>query len=162
MNEKSFFEQFDFVRARTFHICRNISDEESERIPEGFSNNIKWNIGHIVVTQDFLINRLVLQRESLIPKEMTKLFKMGSSPKEWNQKAPTLEELFGLLKSNAEQLKELLTDKLDHPLENHMTIGSYSMKTVDELFSFTLFHEGIHQGVIQGLKYTVQNKPLQV
>jgi len=36
----------------------NYTLEQLNKIPEGFSNNLIWNIGHIIVTQQVLIYKL--------------------------------------------------------------------------------------------------------
>ena len=53
--------------------------EQLNKIPEGFSNNLIWNIGHIVVSQQGLIYRLSGLPVN-VSDEMTEKYKNGSCP----------------------------------------------------------------------------------
>ena len=39
------------TRANAIAAIEGLSNEQLNEIPEGFSNNIAWNLGHILVTQ---------------------------------------------------------------------------------------------------------------
>ena len=49
--------QFDILtktRAIVLHYIDGLTLEQLHVIPEGFNNNIAWNIAHLVVTQQLL------------------------------------------------------------------------------------------------------------
>lgn len=41
------------TRQLLLKITENLTDEQLNKIPQGFKNNIAWNIGHLVVMQWF-------------------------------------------------------------------------------------------------------------
>lgn len=76
---------------KTWKTSRNLfleyfdkySLEQLNKIPEGFSNNLIWNIGHIIVAQQALIYKLSNIQE-YIPEELFELYKPGTKPTEQN------------------------------------------------------------------------------
>ena len=56
-----------------------LSEEAYFTIPQGFDNNIAWNLGHIIVTQQALHYRLS-GLPTVTTKEDLAMFKTGSSP----------------------------------------------------------------------------------
>jgi hypothetical protein len=51
MNEY-ILDQLEFVRTATLSAVEGLSEGEANAVPEGFSNNILWNLGHIYFVQD--------------------------------------------------------------------------------------------------------------
>ena len=52
------FEVFPNTRKALKKIIENHSLEDLNKIPKGFNNNIIWNIGHILVTEQLLVYKL--------------------------------------------------------------------------------------------------------
>ena len=97
----------------TFDIClknRNILEgflnqftlDELNKVPNGFSNNIIWNIAHVVVTQQLLV-----YRNSGLPMfvsdDLIEKYKKGTKA-EADVTSEDVEEIRGLLFSSLEQL----------------------------------------------------------
>ena len=55
--------------------------EQLNKVPEGFSNNLIWNIGHIVVVQQMLVYKLS-GLNMMISDEMVEKYKKGTRPEE--------------------------------------------------------------------------------
>jgi hypothetical protein len=53
--------------------------EQLNKIPDGFSNNLIWNIGHIIVSQQGLVYRLS-GLSSYIEESLVETFKNGLKP----------------------------------------------------------------------------------
>ena len=69
-------------RAKLKEIMDQLSEEKLLHIPHGFNNNILWQIGHCVVSQQ----RLMSLRSGLamyISESDNNNFNIGSSPKSW-------------------------------------------------------------------------------
>ena len=52
------FEVLEKTRGSFYRILDKKSLEDLNKIPKGFNNNIIWNIGHIVVTEQLLAYKL--------------------------------------------------------------------------------------------------------
>lgn len=46
------FKQLKFVRSVTVRAVEGLSEGILDSIPEGFNNNIRWNLGHIYLVQE--------------------------------------------------------------------------------------------------------------
>src|SRR5574343_108332 len=60
-------------------LINNYSLEQLNKIPDGFSNNLIWNLGHIIVAQQGLVYRLSGLPVN-VSEEMTNTYKNGSKP----------------------------------------------------------------------------------
>ena len=81
-----------------------LSEEAYFNMPQSFDNNIAWNLGHIIVTQQALHYRLSGQ-PTLTNKEDVAMFKTESSPAEWTSR-PDIERLLGLLVETGPKLQD--------------------------------------------------------
>ena len=73
------FDITETSRKVLLQFLEKYSVEELNKIPEGFSNNIIWNIGHIIVVQQMLVYKLS-SLPMMISEEMIEKFKKGTKP----------------------------------------------------------------------------------
>ena len=74
--------QFDIlrkVRELVTKVINGLTLEQLHTIPEGFKNNIAWNVAHMVVTQQLLHYRLT-GKDCLISDELIDANRKGTSP----------------------------------------------------------------------------------
>lgn len=157
MAELRLFKQYQFFREMTLNELKGVTNEEALIIPEGFSNSILWNAGHLLVTSDSIITNGVLGEEYKY-KHLQEFFNRGTKPSEWTKEPPTLEEI---MKELSEQLKDIeakYEGKLNSPLENPFSLGVMELETGADYFNFGIIHESLHIGVIKGLKYALKGK----
>jgi len=144
-------DQLEFARQGTLHIVSDVTESQADLIPQGFNNNIRWNLGHIYLVQEqfaFVFSQGPVQ----IPDGFVELFATGSKPTDWKLKPPTLSDIVQMLAEQSKRIRLNLENRLDEPVENPLTIAALSLKTVEEFLSFTLFHEGIHSQMLKILK----------
>ena len=82
INERFECEILRASRTRLLQLMETIGYETLFKIPEGFNNNIIWQIGHCITSQQ----RHMYMRSGLpmyISKEFMESFKIGSSPSSW-------------------------------------------------------------------------------
>lgn len=123
---------------------------ELNKIPEGFTNNIIWNIAHTIVTQQRLVYHLS-GLPMLVSDEMVTKFRNGTQPEN------------DLSQSEIEVIKELLISTIEKTKEDYTkgvfktyyeyTVGMKStLHNVEEAIEFNNFHEGMHLGYILALR----------
>lgn len=128
----------------------SFSLEELNKVPNGFGNNIFWNIGHLVVTQQLLTYNLS-GLPMLIEDELVNKYRKGSKVEK---------EVFEV---EVDQIKELLFSTLERTKQdyknglfknyNEYTVTTKSTLTnIEEAIEFNNFHEGIHLGYILAMK----------
>lgn len=134
-------------------FLENFSLEELNKVPDGYSNNLFWNIAHVVVTQQLLVYNLS-GLPMLINDEMVKKYGKGAKV-EMNVTQDEVNELKELLFSTIERTKTDYDNGLFKTYNSYTTSTNSTMATVEEAIEFNNFHEGIHLGYILALKKAV-------
>ena len=124
--------------------------EQLNKIPEGFSNNLIWNIGHIVVSQQGLIYRLSGLPVN-ISDEMTEKYKNGSRP-DGKTTQEEVDEIKHLLIALAKQTKaDFEAGKFQHYTE-YQTKTGFHLANFKDAMEFSNYHEGIHLGMMMNIR----------
>lgn len=116
-------------------------------MPEGHNNNIRWNLGHIAVTMDQLVNRPAGE-DGHLSSSYAASFSNGTSPNDWNDDTPSLAEIMEALKEQPRQIKERYSGRVLEPLPQTFSLLGVDFQTVGDLIAFNYYHEGLHQGTI--------------
>jgi uncharacterized damage-inducible protein DinB len=151
MTEELLFKQMDFIRKRTLLALDATSEQLADEVPPGFRNTIRWNLGHLFLTQDTLMYPFAGD-EHQVPSDYLDLFDRGTSPLTWNVQPPSLEVLREQLKTQPERIRKHFTGRLDEHLVQPFQIGDYKLITLGEILAFANWHEGLHQGNISSIK----------
>lgn len=147
MSEELVFKLMESIRSRMLAQLENVSEELADRIPAGFNNNIRWNLGHILTIHDMLIFQLNNEKSGF-PADYPALFKNGTKPADWQQTPPALEVLTQQLEEQMKQIRETFSGRLDQEAAKPFR----EMKTIGEIINFSFYHEGLHTGFIWAMK----------
>ena len=132
-------------------FLEELSLEQLNTIPQGFRNNIIWNIGHIVVTQQLLVYKLS-GLPMYISDEIVAKYQKGTVPTS-PVTQEEVNEIKGMLFSTIEQQKtDFELGIFKNFFEYTTQTGNFTIHNVKEAFEFNNFHEGLHIGVILQLK----------
>lgn len=130
-----------------------LSNEQINKIPEGFNNNIAWNIAHLVVTQQLLCYKLA-GVDCLISEDMIDNFRKGAVPS-----YQVSEEEFDTIKQQLLEFPVKLEEDYNSGIftsySPYLTSVNVELTSIDEAIDFNFFHEGIHLGIILQLKKLV-------
>jgi uncharacterized damage-inducible protein DinB len=150
--ENYIFKQLRFVRNNTMKQVEGLSDEMSHLIPEGFNNNIKWNLGHILVVQEKFPLQLIGE-EMKIPKTFAEIFGPGTKPVNWGERVPSIDEIIQLLTSQISRIEQTVGSRLEESFEKpFVTSAGLELVTVEQSLSFCLYHEGMHFNAMKSIK----------
>lgn len=148
------FEALEQFRANSWKAIEGLSDEQVNLVPAGQNNNIAWNLGHMVASQQGLCYRLT-GAPLLVPAEFVALYKKDSSPKDWTKPAD-LKEIKHYFEITSEAfLKDYETKKLNNYTE-YKTSSGVVLKTIEDALVYNYGHENLHYGVILTLKKNVK------
>ncbi|WP_337102901.1 DinB family protein [Paenibacillus sp. YIM B09110] len=149
---KALFYQIEAIRNLTIKAVEGISEALLDTVPEGFNNNLRWNLGHIYLVQEkfaFHFSGDTVQ----LPESFERLFARGTKPADWKEEPPALEVLLEMLAEQPKRIQSLLQGRLDEAVTPTYTTGSgVQLSTIGEFLTFTLYHEGMHLGAIKLLK----------
>jgi len=142
---------FDKTRGYFKAFLDKLSLEDLNKIPDGFKNNIIWNIGHIVVTEQLLLYRLS-GLPTMVSDEMIEKYKVGSKPEKFviQEEVDEISELlFSTIKKTQEDYKN---NKFVNYKEYTVSTTGNTLRNIDDAISFALFHEGMHFGYVLALR----------
>jgi len=135
------------------NILDNYSLNQLNKVPEGFKNNLFWNIAHVVVTQQLLVYKLS-GVNMMISDEWVELYKKGTCTVQ-DATEEDLELLKIVLTSTIEQTEKDIEKNLFKTFTEYPTTTGFSLKTINDAFEFNNFHEGIHLGYVLALKKAI-------
>lgn len=128
--------------------------EQLNKIPEGFNNNIIWNIGHAIATQQLLVHRLS-NTPTLVSDEFINTYRKGTKP-ERDILQEEVDEIKLLLFSTIEKTKEDYENGIFKEFKEYtLSTSNGVLKSVENAINFNNYHEGIHLGCIIALEKLV-------
>ncbi len=127
--------------------------EQLNKVPEGFTNNLIWNVGHIVVTQQILVYKLS-GLPMMVSDEMVEKYKKGTKTEHVVDQEEA-DEILALLSETIHQTEIDLKNNLFQNFNEYPTSTGYVLKSAQDAMAFNNFHEGIHIGVILGIRKLV-------
>jgi hypothetical protein len=131
-------------RNRLLQLIETSNNEILFKIPGGFNNNIIWQIGHCITSQQ----RHMYMRSGLpmyISKEFMQSFKIGSSPHSWEIN-PDVNEVKHLLIDTVNNLESDLESRLFVNYEPFELPIGFKVKNHVEALQAANYHEAEHSG----------------
>jgi len=136
-------------RKRLVQILDDTPESILSEVPEGFNNNIWWNVAHTLVVQQLLCYKLsglpMHVEEGLI-----KTYSKGTFPGD----LPGLQirrEVSQALVRTVDQLRADYTGGAFRSYQAYTTSAGVTLRTIEDGLHFNLYHEGLHMGTIQAL-----------
>ncbi len=131
-------------------FLENHSLEQLNTIPTGFSNNLIWNIGHIIVVQQMLVYNLA-GLPMMISNEMVEKYKKGTRP-EHNVTQEEVDEIKALLFSTLEKTKQDFADNIFKNYTEFTTMSGFTIPSSAKAVEFNNYHEALHTGIMMQIR----------
>ena len=128
----------------------NYSLEQLNTIPPGMSNNLIWNIGHVIVSQQKLVYALS-GLPMHIPDSLFEKYQNGSRPDGKTTQAE-VDEIKKLLSEMVEKTKSDFEAGVFKEFHPYQTKTGFHLGTWKEAMEFNNYHEGIHLGIMLQIK----------
>ncbi len=132
------------------NLVEDLSIEKLNEIPEGFNNNIIWNFGHVIVSQQILCYKLANQPFKIDAAYVAKYSK-GTKPVSFidagelaflkNQAVALMDELIADIEAG-------IFDKFD----TYTTSFGVVLNEIEDAVKYLTMHEGLHLGYSMALK----------
>ena len=120
------------------------------KVPAGFSNNIIWNVGHLVAAQQSVCYVRAGLRH-LIDTPFFEAYKPGSKPEAWVDEQ-AISQVKKLLFTSLDDLAMHYEQKLFDHYQPLTTRYGAVINNIDDAIAFMPYHEGLHGGYILALK----------
>jgi hypothetical protein len=142
-------------RSKWLSMLSDLTTDQLNTIPTGFNNNLAWQFGHVIVSQQILCYRLAGQK-FVINEDLIDRYKNGSRPDNYiNEEEINL--LKGYMLSTITQLESDLKNGLFDNFTPY-TISTYpgfTLSNVNDALTFIVSHDALHYGCSLGLKRLV-------
>lgn len=156
MNEKHILQQLDITRSSLLKEVEDIEEKEADQIQDGFPNSIRWQLGHVYLSTEFLVFKKAGESTN-IPENYGSFFGGGTHPNQWEATPPELSELKELLKDQKKRLLSTFEGKMDNALEEAFQPGPFNIESVGAMLLFSATHESEHIGWIKSMKRAVRS-----
>jgi|SRR5437588_5100054 len=134
------------VRANLLEGIKDLNAEQLNKIPEGFNNNIIWNLGHLIaVQQGVCYKRAGLP--TMISDDFWEKYRSGSKP-EGIINETEIDHIKQLFFTSLDQLEADYDKGIFSNYTAWATRSNVEIASIDDALSFVPFHEGLHSGVI--------------
>jgi hypothetical protein len=150
---KSQIETIRKTRTNLLEQIKNLSNEEFNRVAEGFNNNIIWNLGHMIATQQGICYKRA-GLPTMISDDFWEKFRSGSKP-EGKISEDEIAKIRELLFTTLDKLQTDYDEKIFEKYTAWSTRSAVQIASIDDGIEFLQFHEGLHQGTILAIKRLV-------
>lgn len=137
-------------RTMVSKILENHTLEQLNKIPEGFTNNLIWNMGHIIVTQQLLVYKLS-GLPMMVSDELVEKYRKGTKPEQDATQAE-VDEIKALLFSTIEKTKEDYNAGIFKNYTEYPTSTGFVLTSAVGAITFNNFHEGVHIGIMLSIR----------
>ncbi len=140
------FEIIRTTRKNFLKLIEGLTEEQLNKIPEGFNNNIIWNFGHIIVTQQILCYVRMGIKSNIDP-FIEERFRKGSKPEQ-----PVTKEEIALFKKELKHQVDQLEEDIQAGLflrrtyEQLPTSYGITINTLDDALHYLATHDALHYG----------------
>lgn len=144
---------FDITRTSrkiALEISQAYTLDQLNKIPEGFNNNIIWNIGHIIVAQQLLTYN-ISGLPMMISNQMVEKYRKGTKPEHIVLQSE-LNEIQTLLVETIDKTETDFIAKTFKDFNEYPTSTGFVIKSAYEAMVFNSFHEGLHIGVMMSIR----------
>lgn len=147
------FEVLKKSRELVLKLIDGLTIEQLHTIPQGFNNNIAWNVAHLVVTQQLLHYKLS-GLQCLVPDDLIDGYRKGTKPSE-KFTEEDFEEIKELLLGLPDTLKEDYEAGIFKEYTEYETSTGFIISSFENALTFNNLHEGMHLGIIMAMRKLV-------
>lgn len=141
---------FDFsiaIRKKIVLLLSTLTEEQLNKIPEGFNNNLVWHLGHLVVSTPLLCYvRTGVDPEKLVP--FADLYRNGTKP----TKAVLQDDIYQLLSLLISTITDIQKDYAKGVFSQTQEYSTHTfginLKNFEEVLACCAMHDSVHWGNI--------------
>lgn len=144
---------FAITRTSRKILAKFIEDytlEQLNKVPQGFNNNLIWNIAHIVVVQQMLVYNLS-GLPMMVSKEMVDAYKRGTRP-DRDLTQQEIDEIKTLLTTTIDQTEQDFAAGIFKNYNEFTTMTGFNLKNAEEAMAFNYYHEAVHTGMMMSIR----------
>lgn len=149
------FDIINVTRKNFLNLVNSLSIDQLNIIPQGYNNNIAWNFGHIIASQQ-TICYLKADVEPVLQTWLIDKYKMGSRPESFIT-VDEIEMLSEQLFLTIEQLSEDVSIDRFKKYVPFTTRFGVTINSINDAIKYFSSHDSLHFGYSMALKKLVVN-----
>ena len=142
-------ERLKKTRIYLLNLIDRLTTEQLNEIPAGFNNNIVWNLGHLLATQQSICY-LHSDVKIFIDEKYLSSYKPETKPNGFVESIE-IQQMKLLFLTAITQFEKDFNDELFSNYQIWTTRYGLEVANIDDAIHFVLFHEGLHTGYIMAL-----------
>jgi hypothetical protein len=149
------FELHKVTRKNILDFASAFSIEELNEIPIQFNNNIIWNIGHLLATQQILIYKFS-DTDFTIYTDFIERYRKGTKPEKFIG-AEEWKFIQSHLIQTADEMQKNYREKYFHKYQKYETSYGAMLDSIEDAICFINIHESMHFGYIKAIGKVLKN-----
>lgn len=145
MRKDTLVHQFNTARNMVLGLLGKTDEHLMHTIPNGFPNSLHWQFGH-VATMGEMLSVTIFKHDNEVHARFNKYFGYGTSPSDFDDDTPTIDDIKQLLEK---QLESFESDLTDEQLNMTMDDNQFGAKDNGEFLGFFTIHEAVHVGKME-------------
>ena len=141
------------TRRFLLETIKDLTNKQWNTIPTGFNNNIAWNLGHMVASQQGICYARAGMSVK-VPEDFFNSYKPGSKP-ERNISDAEIETIKELVFSSLDVFEQDYKNGLWPSYPAWTSRSGIEVDSIDKAVDFLQYHEGLHSGYILTMKRIV-------
>ena len=132
------------TRGNIIKLINEFSLDQLNKTPKGLRNNLIWNFGHAVITQQVLCYG-VSGLKMYVDDDLVKSYKKGSKPGK-KVKQEEFDVIMELAQSTIVDLEKDYNDELFQDFSFYTTSYGLTLTSIEDTIRFNNLHEAMHLG----------------
>ncbi|WPP49243.1 DinB family protein [Catalinimonas niigatensis] len=144
------------ARENFVDLLDGMDETALNHIPQGFNNNIIWNFGHIISSQQILCYKLS-GLPMHVSEEVVESFKKGTKPN-GTVSSTEIAKLREQAMSTLNKLQEDVDKQRFQDYHAYTTSFGITLTNIEEAIRFDAMHESLHLGYAMALRRAVKKE----
>lgn len=141
------------TRNNALNLVKGLKEDQLNFVPTRFNNNLIWNLGHMLITQQLLCYRLS-GNDTFISNELIEKYRKGSKP-ENSVSTQEIENIKTWLVESPQMLERDYNLGMFKSYKEYTTSYGVTLKSIEDAIIFNNMHESMHLGTMIALKKLV-------
>ncbi|GJM34665.1 MAG: hypothetical protein DHS20C18_36660 [Saprospiraceae bacterium] len=140
----------EITRKNILDATAPYSVDQLNKIPTGFANNLIWQLGHVLVTQQ-LLQYSLSGIEPKIRKELIPKYRKGTHPEE-NVAEEEVRYIREMLVETTALFRQDLKEGIFKKYSTYTTSYNVTLTSIEEAIAFNNLHEALHYGYMLSIR----------
>ena len=145
--------QFDILkqsRKNMLGLLKPFNTELLNQIPPGFKNNLAWNLGHVIVSQQILCYQFS-GLPMTIPEKMVAQFRRGTAPDRYIDQSQ-IDQMKSLALEVVDTFVEDYKNGIFNQYQPYQSLYGVKINHINDAIVFNNTHEGLHLGYMMAIR----------